>query len=387
MVSASDIIGVESVNEGTFAPKYSIQVAGQTIDNNIRPFVTQISYESTDGMADMFKLNCYNPKGQITDAKIFQPGNELSLYLGYKEPLKHIGRIIIQKPIANFPQAAIPTLSVVGYTKDSSMDNSPEESKKRRFADYKYSDAVRDVARRYDMEVDVDDTPEKPHNWVQKSGVTDYELVQGMANLSGYVFWVDGDENGVWTLHFRNPSTISEQEKMYTFVYDEHDRGTLSSFRPELLFKGAKTKISVVIKDRKNGKVIKIDVEEENNASPDVEIIGNDATTEVSGGSYTTASDIKLYFGDFSFDTISNKRFKDEEEAKYWAQQWFRRNREDFIMASGRLIGAETLMARQVHKISNTSNLYDGEYYFSKVKHVLDANGYYCDYNCRKQTP
>lgn len=377
---------ISAVDDSTLAPRFSIHVEGTSVDHNIQQFIKHVEYESTDGMADLLRLRCANPDSIVSNAKIFQPGNEVSLFVGYKNPLKHIGRAIIQKQIPSFPQSGEQTLSVVGYTKDSLLaDNSPEESKKRRFLDYKYSDAVRDVATRYGMEEDVDNTPDKPRNWFQKSGVSDYELVQGLANITGFVFWVDGDENGVWTLHFRDPNTIVEQEKEYTFIYNNGDLSSLLSFRPELLIKGSKTKISVVVKDRKNGKVIKVEVEEENNSAPDVEVLG-DPTSDVDG-QYTSGSDIKLYFGDYSFETISNKRFRDEESAALWAQQWFRRQRENFILATGSCIGTEDLMARQKHHIQNTSPAYDGEYYFSKVRHVLNNNGYNCNFSCRRLVP
>jgi phage protein D len=376
--------GATSIEEGTLAPKYSIKVAKTTVDNNIRQFVRHIEYESADGMADLMRIRCLNPDSIISNAKIFQPGNEVSLFIGYKEPLIHVGRVVIQKSIPNFPENGEQTISVVGYTKETTFSK-PEKSKKRRFADYKYSDAVSDIAARYDMDEDIDPTPEKPRNWIQKANVNDYEMVQGLANITGFVFWVDGDENGIWTLHFRDPEKLEEQDKQYTFKYNDGPNSTLLSFRPELLVKDSKTKITVVVKDRRTGKQIKTTIEEESDASPDVEVM-NDPTSELDGA-YTTGSDIKLYFGDFSFDVISNKRFRSEEQAKFWAQQWFRRNKEDFILASGSTIGLETLMARQKHFIENTSVGFDGEYYFSKVKHVFNDNGYKCFISCRKLVP
>jgi phage protein D len=375
-----------SVDASTLAPQFSIQVAGQSIDKNIVPFVRSIEFESADGIADLCKIHCDNPESMISNAKIFQPGNELSLFIGYKEPLTHIGRVIIQSQIPDFPQEGIPTLEITGYTKDCELsDNGPAESKDRRFRDYKYSDAIRDIAERYHMATDIDPTPDNPHDWFQKSGLSDYELIQGLANLNGFVFWVDGDEKGIWTLHFKDPKNLNEQDKEYTFTYNDGDNSTLLKFSPELLIKGSLTKISVVVKDRKTGKVIKVDVEELNNASPDIEING-DPTKKVDK-QYTTGSDIKLYFGDYAFDVISNKRFTKEEDARYWAQQWFRKQRENFILASGKCIGLETLMARQIHNIKNTSPAYDGKYYFTTVRHLLNDSGYTCDFNARRLVP
>ncbi|PNX50435.1 MAG: hypothetical protein BV456_06710 [Thermoplasmata archaeon M8B2D] len=377
---------INGVQDSTLAPKFSIDVANTNVDGNIKDFITSVEYESCDGIADVLRLRCDNPDGMVSNAKIFQPGNEVSVYFGYKEPLKHIGRIIIQRPVLDFPENGMPSIQIVGYTKDASMTGSPEESKKRRFKNYRYSDAVYEIADRYKMEYDIDDTEEDPHNWFQKSGVSDYELVQGMANLSGYIFWVDGDSIGKWYLHFKNPNNLKDQEKKYTFKYNDGDYSTLLSFRPEMLITGAKTKITVVTKDRKTGKIIKVDVEEENNNSPDIQVSGDPQDTVK--GNYTTASDIKLFFGEYSFEAISNKRFKNQKQALLWAQQWFRRNRENFILANNcKCIGTETLMARQIHAISNIGTTYDGDYFFSKVKHTFNSSGYNCYFSCRKVMP
>ncbi len=378
-----------AIADTTLAPKYAIEVEGQPVDSNIARYMRGVDYESTDGMADVGHIRLDNPNNIISNAKMFQPGNETSIFMGYgaEVSLTHIGRIVITRNVPFYPQDGIPTIQITGYTKDvKMMDNSPEESKKRRFKDQKYSEAVESVAADYDFETDIDPSLDEPHDFIQKAGLTDYDFVQGLANLTGSTFWVDGDENGVWTLHFRDPAKLAEQDKIYTFKYDEGDLSSLLSFRPELLIKDAKTKIVCVTKDRDTGRIVRAEVEEENDASPDVAAAG-DPTGDVSAD-YTTGSDIKLFFGDFSFDVITHKRFESEADVVRWAQQWFRRMRENFILASGKTIGTETLMARQKHILEGISPAYVGEYYFSKVKHLMnDSVGYVCDFANRKVVP
>jgi phage protein D len=375
-----------SVDDSTFAPKFAIKIGKQLVEESVAQFVRQIEYESADGMADVARITCTNPDDKISDAKIFQPGNEVSLFFGYKEPLKHVGRTVIIRQVPFYPQNGLPVVTITGYTKDYAFaDNSPDKSKKRRFKDATYSEAVERIASDYKMELDIDGTEHEPKALVQLAGVTDYEFIQGLANITGYVFWVDGDENGIWTLHFRNPLMLKEQDKEYTFKYRDGNLSSLLSFRPELLIKGAKTKIEVVIKDHDTGRVIKVEVEEENDSAPDMDATG-DPTGEVNG-EYTSGSDIKLFFNDYSFEIIANRRIRTEAEAIMWAQQWFRRQRENFILASGESIGLETLMARQEHNISGISKAYAGRYYFSKVKHIINNNGYTCNFNCRRIVP
>jgi phage protein D len=381
------------VDDATLAPNYAIEINGEDIGENISRFVRHVEYESADGIADMAMIRLVNPDALISEAKVFQPGNEMSIFMGYGSfaTLNHVGRVVLVRQVPNFPQEAEPTLTVTGYTKDSAMmDNQPEKSKNRTYDDEKWSDVVGKKAKEYKMETDIDPTPDAPKKIIQKSGVSDYDFVKGMANITGFVFWVDGkagpNSDSNWTLHFKDPKKLQEQDKTYTFKYDFGDEGSLLSFVPELLVKGAKTKLAVSVKDRLTGRTLRAEVVEENEGAPDL-----DATGDLTGGvqeEYTTASDIKIYFNNFSFDVVTNRRFQIEAEVTDWAQQWFRRMRENFIMSRGKTIGIETLMARQTHGIEGVGKSYSGQYYFSKVKQIQnESEGYVCDFACRKVVP
>ena len=188
-----------------------------------------------------------------------------------------------------------------------------------------------------------------------------------------------------WTFHFRHHSSITQEEE-FVFKYDFYEDSNLFSFQPELLIKGAKTKISVSVKDRKTGKIFLAEVEEENDKAPAM-----DATSDLAGGvdgEYTTASDIVLAFGGYTVDVISDRRFTDAADVKMWAEQFFRRMRDNFILSRGVTIGNNLLGARQTHEIEGVGKAYDGKYYFSKVKHVIDdSNGYICNFSARKVLP
>src|SRR5690606_33284225 len=99
---------------------------------------------------------------------------------------------------------------------------SPPKSKKvnggggRTYKELKYSEAVEEKAQdpAYNFAPDVDPSPETATTFIHKAGLTDYDFVRGLANLTGYYFWVDGDQDGKWTLHFRDPKSVDgDQEK------------------------------------------------------------------------------------------------------------------------------------------------------------------------------
>lgn len=383
------------MEDATLAPDYDIQINGKSIDVGVRQLIQRVEYESTDGLADVAKVMAINPDNALGNAKTFQPGNEMSIFMGYGGELKHVGRVFLVKQRPQFPTDGMPILNVVGYTKDHKMmDNAPEKSAKvagkggRPYKQALHSDAVIDRAYDYGMVAEVDPTSITA-DFVQKVGMKDYEFVQGLANLTGFIFWVDGDEKGVWTLHFRDPDktkTSDFQERELTFKYNQGDLSGLLSFQPEMLIKGFETKIKVQAKDYKSGKMMETEVEETGQKSPDIQDTGD--PSETLDEPYSTASDMKLYVGDYSFDIISNKKFKTDAEVLAWAKQWFRRQREQFIMAKGTTIGVEDLMARQIHNFEGLGTGYDGKYYFTKVRHICSASdGYICEFDVRKVVP
>ncbi len=383
------------VEASTFAPQYEIEVNDEPLNDKIKRFISHVEYESVDGMADLSRIRMANPDSLISNSKVFQPGNELSFFMGYeKGNLKHIGRTKIIRQVLNFPQDDEPTLQVIGYTRDyEMMDNEPEGSVNRTWAVTEFSNVLDIVAGRYNFKKDIDKDEAIERNIIQKTGTSDYEFVKEIANLSGFIFWVDGDKNGDWVLHYKEPKKcydnlffeegLMTQKKKYTFKYDFLNEGNLLSFTPELLIKGAKTKIAVAAKDVETGKQMYIELPEIDLNTPEMNATG-DQNGEIKA-EFKTANSIKLYFKNYAFEVITGKKFENEADMQLWAEQWFRRMRESFILSRGRLVGNGNIMARQVHKIEGIGPGYDGDYYFSKVKHVIGgSSGYIIDFGARK---
>lgn len=390
-------------------PSYVLVVAGKELGTDVTRFIERVEYEHADGIAEMAKLTVANPDGLFTDSKLFQPGNEMDIYAGYGA-MSHLGRVQLVRPQFRFPKAEPPTLEVTGFTRDHSMmDHTPKGKGKpprrkgqrrvagsslppgtRVFKEATIKAIVAAKAASYKFDIDAPDDYAFPdaRGVVQKARMSDYAFLRGLANFLGWYFWVDYQiESFSWVLHFRKPNDISgllpfSQEKKFTFVYNQGDRSTLLSFDPELAIREARTNLFVECRNPDKGKTFSVEVVDEGDLA-DVQSDGNpNAEIEDSPGS---AADIKLFFGEFSFEVVANKRFKSDQAVKDWAKQWFRRNRENFVMGRGELIGIETLRARQVHAISGVGRMFDGDYFFSRVRHILSAqDGYSIDFHARK---
>ncbi len=389
----------------TINPSYALQVGGLELDIGVLQFVQLVEYESADGIADILRIRTINPDFVMSESRIFAPGNEVSVFMGYGENLSHVGRVKIFKNKPTFPQQGWPTFEVVGYTRDHEMmHRQPEASSAgrapvgrgrqrggRRFRDIKYSDAVQQRAEDYGFTTDVDETPEEPTDFIQRAGMNDYEFVRGLANVTGFFFWVDGDENGRWTLHFKDPENFRNQDRILTFEYNLGDLTTLFRFEPELLVSGAIARIRARVRDPQTGRVLEAEFTEDNTQAPETTLDPATAmlVDQIIDTEPSTSTAIQLFIGDFSFEEVANRRFSNVGELTAWVRQWFRRQRENFILSRGSSIGVEDVMSRQVHRIRGVGRMYDGEYFFSRVKHKMqgDSSGYTIDFGCRKQTP
>jgi phage protein D len=377
------------------APAFDLKIQGLFVGANITKFVTSLEYESVDGLADEARVNLINPDFILSDSKIWQPGNELEIWIGYGPHLGRIGRVIIVRPEVDFPADGIPTISVKGYTKDFLMMQHKPASKQaaKRVArkEALISDSVRRVANRQDetglnvygfSNIDIDETPDHKAR-IQKADMTDYDFVKSLASRTGYVFWVDYTDNG-WEFHFKNPKSIT-QEVRYTFKYNQGDLSSLLSFRPEMALTGAVTKLQVRSRDPESNKIL---IGEFNDylEAPDGKFQG-DAKDEIDQTHSSAGAVVRFFFGDYAIDVVADKKFKTKADMQQFAEQWFRRKREDFIIGRGTLIGVEDVFARQSHDLELPMKGLSGRYYFSRVRHLFDDSGYTLDFTARKEVP
>jgi phage protein D len=369
------------------APKFSIKVAGFDIGDLV-PFVDSIEYENVEGMADQFEMRLKNAYFKLSNKKMFQPGNTINFFMGYgNEALEHVGAAIIVRKGGDFPRSGIPVISITGYTKDYQlMENEPEEKQPRLFVEKTYDEIVSEVAGRnpytFTLDVDVVETGASKIK-IQKNGMSDYELIKGIANINGYYLWVDGNDSvpTEWTLHFKNKDYIDDSVS-YTFRYNDGNRSTLLSASPEFLIKGGSTKLQVVTRNTLTGALINETIQTDK-IPAESEYTGDEA--EEIGTELGASDSVKLMINDFSFNVVPSKVFDDAADATRWAQQWFRRIRENAVMLEGETIGVQTLRARQVHRVSGLGIEFDGNYFFDRVKHKFSpSNGYLCDFSARR---
>lgn len=436
----------DRANIDGMAPNYALTVNNNLVDGNTKNSIQQIEYESSDGMADLIRIMIQDTMNErsrfpIINSKMFLPGNEISLWGGYGNKISHIGGAVIRKVIPTFPRSGPPVLEVIAYTPDAQMaDTGPEALKDvknlksggrrvknakagRRWSGDRYSDAVRDRAEAYGFLTDIDQSPEAPSDFIQKANMKDYEFLKGISNLTGFIMWVDKMKPGEpFTFHFKDPAKLHQtdiQPTEYIFRYGDGEYSTLLEFQPEFAISQQSSKLQVEMTDPVTGRTFFAKIEEDTQDDPDVLVDPGNVTTGFDAksaglsktanasksdvkpgkgsllptdvpfvGDIQTSSSLKIFIDDYAFDVRANRRFRNEQELALWAAQWFRKNRENFLLCTGHVVGLETLMARQIHTLTGMGDLYDGRYYFTRVRHVFSKDsGYLIDFNGRKVVP
>jgi len=403
------------------APHYSLEVAGHELRSDITQFIQRVEYESADGIVDTARITAFNPDFLLSKSKVLAPGNEMDIWMGYGGLVSRVGRVILMTPRVSFPTDGIPIVEVTGYTKDYLMqEQKPDPGGKKRikeiearlsrakkweeklrwkavlkrargtivFRDTTVDKVVDERSSGYQFYPDIDPTPFIKGEIQQPSMMSDYQLVQGLANLTGYLFWVDYDYETGWTLHFRDPTEpLGVQDRVYTFRYNQGDKTTLLNFVPEMVFREHFTSIRVQTANRhpaglRFGWPLEAEIHEELGLEADLQHTGAIEEMEKAPES---AEAVKFFIGNFSFTTKTNVVFRNKKDLEVWASQWYRRMREQFIVGSGTVIGMESLLARQVHRLEGMGIPYDGKYYFSKVRHIMETeSGYRCQFSARK---
>ena len=383
--------------DGFIAPRFELRVQGMALTSDVTQFIQSVEYESAESMVEVMEINLANPDFVISERKLFLPGNKVALWGGY-DTLAFLGQGVITKVKGVFPEEGMPGLKVTAYTYDHFMNQKKPDPDKKGAQDGQraqqvwgrvdYADAVRDICKRHKLEdVDPDgnetiEASKKKDSYLfQEKDVTDFDFCNGLANLIGWYFWVDGWEDGKWRMHFQSPSTVQKlQKKKYTFRYNAGDFSTLMNFEPEMLVDEFYTKVTAEV-TLPSGKVIQ---EPFIYADHDWSTIAKTQDEKVEGA-LGTASQIKVFLKDYSIEVPNTAGVKTAAQLKSFVETWLARHQNEFMLGSGQVVGLETLKARQIHALKGMGTVFDGDWLFSKVRHVFDSgSGYTCSFSARR---
>ena len=364
----------------TAGPTMTIYINDVQLGSEFSAHVLKVECEQARDLADQITLTMLNPiKSDIgtgdshseylyTDSKAFQPGNEITVYMGYNGINAFVGRGIISKYLPSFRSSGIPQLSLKAMDASVKMMESSNSMDGATYPDMSYSEIIKQLAGKYGLDIgEVEDTPSIKQT-IKKAGVSDYKFAKGLANLMGFEFKVRWDTRSrKWKVYWRTPK--SDQKSKYTFRYGAGDDTTLIEFNPQFGLRDTATEVKVLYFDSLTRTWEEMSVKQEKTGEG-ITFTGSERMAK----EITTASAIRIDAAGTSVEVVAERPFSSPEDAYTFAQRWLAARRDNFIMGDGTAIGIETLAPGHIHAVTGIGKQLSGDWEFTTVRHVMDRD-------------
>jgi phage protein D len=384
-------------------PRVVINVEGTELTEDITRYVVDVEVELTRDIADMISMTVINPfreasglgelGGQQTgsflflDDTTFQPGNRIDIFMGYADATEHIASGIIQRWMPNFPESGMPVLQLKAYDHSTLLMEGEGTMAGGAWSELTHDAVVSELVKRYNINQLVADTAGEEPVTIKKHGMTDYAFVKGLANLHGYYFKVrfDVDSNEPIAYWGESATVFPSSDTQYTFTYGAGDDSTLLSFEPQFAIRDIPSKVEVLYFDPDTKTWEQVPVEEDDETG-ELKYSGDGSLPEEPTlEQILSSSAYRITAGGKSVEVVPERRFQSAEAAQRWAERWIRSRKDNFITATGRVIGLETLRPGQVHVIEGVGTQLSGEYEMTSVRHIFDgSSGYVCEFFAHK---
>jgi len=415
------------------APAFRLFVEGHEVGEEVTQHVVEIDVEHTVDVISKTSIVVQDADNRWTDSILWEPGNEVDVFMGYGNALGHVGRFEILRHLPDYPEDGVPTLKISGYDRAYRMTRqsvdvtgakrAPKKKDKlaeagRVWANTSIGEVVSFVCAKYGITPDIDPeiATKQIGTFVQKKGTSDYKILRYLANIYGAEFFVEfvpefaaieGVSFGAikakgagvapsssapgWVCRFRLPKN-AKQEKTYEF-----ERGTptatILSASVDWGIDSSVVDVQVSVFDRAKGEFVVVNAEapepkgKPKRFSPGLfaqgGTLGEVKTDATTADAIESPSAIKIAAQGHSID-VPTRSFKNAEEAIAFAQTWLERHRDAFLVARATLPGVETLRGGQTHRLKGLGRRYDGDFYFAAVRHRYDSNTYRTEVIARK---
>lgn len=345
----------------------SRDVADQLTITMVNPLIT------TFGMGDSQSEYLY------VDSKAFQPGNEITVYMGYAGVNQFLGRGIITKYLPSFPSDGIPKLTLKALDASVLMMESLDGDHGATFPDMSYSDIVTQIIGKYSLDVgEIENTPTL-RKIAKKSGISDYKFIKGLANLSGFEFKVRWDNNAKkWKVYWRTAK--SDQALKYTFKYLAGPESTLLDFNPQFGLRNISTEVKVLYFDSLTRNWEEMSIKEDKHGEG-ITFTGSERMAK----EIKSSTAIRVDAAGTSVEVVPERPFSSPEDAYAFAVRWLKARKDNFLMGDGRCIGVESLLPGQVHALTGIGKQLSGDWEFTTVRHIFDRDhGYTTEFFAHK---
>lgn len=341
-------------------PEIKIYINGKGI-SSLGISVSEVRVEQILDGADSFSFTVpqaldeeFNPR--FPD--VFQFGNKVDIYVGYKDRLFLTITGIITSVSWDFTETNYLDITVEGY---DFLFILMKKEKHRSWNEKKDSEVIEEILQKYPFKkLNIEDTRIR-HPHIRQEGETDFHFMKRLAKRNGFEYLAEGE-----TFYFRPPAVDKKPAFSLTFGKE------LLSFTPQFNISQQVSEVQVIGWDTKRKK----------------EIIGrakrgDEDKVEQKGktGSDTIKSILKE-------EIVHQVRVPvySVEEAEKLAKSILNELSYGFIKAECVSLGIPELRPGQVVELTRLGKIFSRKYYVEKATHEIGENGYETNFSVRGNT-
>lgn len=372
---------------------YRVLVTADEVSYDLSEDLTSFFIEEEEGKADELVVRMSDPFKVFGHA--FQEGMDVEVDLGTVEDHSIVFRGRIHNVDGDFPREGVPSLTVRAHDHSMRMGL---RCRNRVWKDVKLSEIVRSIGHDHTFdrtEVNVLGDPEFTGNGIRQQDETDLAFLLRLARENGCETYVAADDAGE-TLNFIAESVIMSSDPAVTLYYGRcgvpnrllsfQPRSDVSDIQLPRVFSGI---------DYDSGKPVDVHVAEpedvgtlddaffdENlSAFREREPARADRLEEVITAAPTVRERLEAELGAarrqttpaFASPELLSERAKNQFSTRLYG-----------MSATGATPGNQHMHAQMNVMIGDVGGRFSGTWYLSRVRHVLDDQGYRTEFECQR---
>lgn len=379
-----------------YAPRWRLQLAdGSWLPTGYVRLVAQVTAAATVDGADELRIRArawdYDSGSyRIAGDHVLGPGNRVILWGGYGDELVPLQRFSMVREQVDYPVGEVPTVTLRGYSAEVNLVESTRERSWE--GPIRDSEIVELIAADHGLTftgLTIEGTPLRESGRVKKRGTSDLDFLRQLAVANDFgppVVRYD-HRKGSDVLYWRR-TDLAFQDQIARFVYDPWQggvqAGTLRQFRARLSVAGVPTKIEVLGWDAVAQAPMRVLLEitddgQDSTVYRDEGDLGR-PTEEIRSGAELRVAilrDVSDAKGE-RVEAVHVEHVQTPEDARAWAQRWYRTRQLAFMEGRAIVVGWELLWPGQIHRFDGLAPHHNGLWEWQTVTHTWDGNGYEC---------
>jgi phage protein D len=384
--------------ETFYVPYFEIKLRGSPLPRNVVRDVIDVTYEDSTDKIDSFTLTVNNwdadkrrpkyvgmeptPATGSPEAKLaalFDPGNQLELYMGYQGNLRLVMTGFITTVEPDFPESGAPRLTVRGlnvldtFRRKQYTWSWPEGGE----TSVRDSDIARSMSRQPDerahrpglgIEVRIDEqaaSQEEPQQYVLMRDQYPIVFLTERARRRGYSLFVAEEikNNSPYRYLYFGPS-----QQLRDITYRLEWGKSLIHFRPTLTTTNQVSEVTVYGWNRRTKQRIEYTAKLENckAINPDLHAVARAANRK---------------------EVITDRPVHTPQQAKKLAEDILCKQLKEMVEASGATVGLPDLRAGRAMVITGVGERFGGRYFVTETTHTFNDSGYRTTFKARREQP